>query len=56
MSNTAKRFISTLAWSAKLVNPYSNNAQRKAAIERAVINHAKNKGVDARGAETGVIM
>ncbi|KAF9508638.1 hypothetical protein BS47DRAFT_1488285 [Hydnum rufescens UP504] len=55
MSYITKRFISTLKWSARLVNPYSKNPSRKAAIEQAVIDHAKDKGVDARGAEIAVI-
>lgn len=51
-----RRFISNIRWSSNLPNPYGSNPSRKAQIEELVVNHAKNKGVDARGAQTAVIV
>jgi hypothetical protein len=55
MSYFTKRAISSCKWAANLINPYSTNPQRKKTIEQLVINYAKTKGLDARGAETGII-
>jgi len=51
-----RRFISNIRWSSKLPNPYGSNPSRKAHIEQLVVDHAKNKGVDERGAQTAVIV
>ena len=56
MSHVIRRFVSSVSWSPKLLNPYGNNSSRKIQIEQLVTNHAKDKDVDARGAETAEIM
>lgn len=56
MFSTAVRYVSTIRWSSKLSNPYAGNPDRKKQIEDLVKNHAKNKGLDDRGAETAVIL
>ena len=56
MSHIFRHFISSLSWSSKLLSPYGGNPSRKAEIEQLVFDHAKKKGVDARGAETAVIV
>ncbi|KAG2126927.1 hypothetical protein DEU56DRAFT_959036, partial [Suillus clintonianus] len=49
------RVISTVTWSKNLSKPYANDPQQKANIEQMVIDHAKNNGIEARGAESVII-
>ena len=56
MSHIIRRFVSNIRWSSLLTNPYGSNPSRKEQIEQLVKSHAKDKGVDARGAETALIV
>jgi len=48
--NLGHRFISTLVWSAKLVQPYKNNPTCKSEIENNVRDYTKSSGLESRGA------